>query len=202
MPDWKPSLGQVALLELDAGGDDCLTGVVLRVDEGVVVIDLGASPKPAGSQADVTASFFDPDALYRVTATVVPHDGSKTVIDLTVRNVERVQRRLAARTKLTVPVALSNLDDAGPEGTGMEFVSVAGESIDVGEGGCRVLVNGPFPAGCDPTVTMHLDDDTTLVALAAVLEEQARPDGSFEYRLVFIDQDDGHREQLARFLDT
>jgi hypothetical protein len=36
------------------------------------------------------------------------------------------------------------------------------------------------------------------VALAAVLEEHPTPDGRFEYRLVFIDPEDDHRERLAQ----
>lgn len=196
MADWKPSLGQVALIELDADSDDCLTGIVLGSDNGSVVIDLGASPRPSEPACKVTASFFDPDALYRVKATLSPHDDRTSVIDLTIHDVERVQRRVAARARVIVPVALSNFDDPGIG----EFASVTGESIDVGEGGCRVVVDGQFPPGCDPTVTLHLTAGETLVALAAVLEEQQRPDHRFEYRLVFIDQDDGHREQLAKFL--
>jgi hypothetical protein len=199
MLDWKPAIGQVALIEPVLGGSECLTGVVLREEGGAVVIDLGGSPRPAERECDVMASFFSPDALYRVDGTLSPHEESASVIDLTIREVERVQRRSASRAKLTVPVALSNLDDPDPLG-GNAFASITGTTIDIGEGGCRVLVDRPFPAGCDPTVTLHLTQDETLIALAAVLEEQDRQDGLFEYRLVFIEQDDGHREQLAKFI--
>jgi hypothetical protein len=200
MLDWKPAIGQVALIEPVAGDTDCLTGVVLREEGNAVVIDLGSSPRPAEPECQVMASFFSPDALYRVDGTLSPHDGSASVIDLTINDVERVQRRSASRAKLTVPVALSNLDDPDPQRAGGGFASVIGETIDIGEGGCRVIVNAHFPSGCDPTVTLHLSEDETLVALAAVLEEQSRPDGRYEYRLVFIEQDDGHRDQLSKFI--
>ena len=198
MADWKPSLGQVTLIELSTGTDDCLTGVVVGDDEGAVVIDLGASPALVRIPCEVTASFFDPDALYRVNATLSPREGRSSVVELTVHDVERVQRRMTPRATVSVPVALSNLD--GGAGAGAAFTSVHGESIDIGEGGCRVVVEGRFPPGYDPTVALDLSSEETLVALAAVLEEQERPDRRFEYRLVFIDQDDGHRDHLAKFL--
>ena len=200
MLDWKPAIGQVALIEPVVGDSDCLTGVVLREEGNAVVIDLGSSPRPDEPECQVMASFFSPDALYRVDGTLSPHDGSASVIDLTINDVERVQRRTASRAKLTVPVALSNLDDPDPHVAGGGFASVTGESIDIGEGGCRVVVNGRFPSGCDPTVTLHLSEDDVLVALAAVLEEQSRTDGRYEYRLVFIEQDDGHQDQLSKFI--
>jgi hypothetical protein len=102
--------------------------------------------------------------------------------------------------KLAVPVALSNLDDTDAQAGGGAFASVLGESVDIGEGGCRVVVNGRFPSGCDPTVTLHLSADETVIALAAVLEGQQLSDGRFDYRLVFTDQDDGHRDQLSKFM--
>jgi hypothetical protein len=200
MLDWKPTIGQVALIEPVVADSECLTGIVLREEGDAVVIDLGASPRPIEPECEVMASFFSPDALYRVDGTLSPHDGSASVIDLTIHDVQRVQRRTVARARLTVPVALSNLDDPDPQVAGGGFASVTGESIDLGEGGCRVVVNGRFPSGCDPTVTLHLTGEEVLVALAAVLEEQRRTDGRYEYRLVFIEQDDGHRDQLSKFI--
>jgi hypothetical protein len=114
--------------------------------------------------------------------------------------VEGVQRRKSPRTTLVVPVTLSNLDDPDVSAGGGSFASVVGESMNIGEGGCCVVVHRRFPSGCDPTVTLHLSPDITLIALAAVLEEQQRPDGRFEYRLVFTDQEDGHRDLLAPFM--
>ena len=200
MLDWKPELGQVALIELSAGGNDCFTGVVVNGDGAAVIIDLGASPRPIDPECEVTVSFFCPDALYRIQGTLSRHEDRASMIDLAMRDVERVQRRVAKRAKVTLPVALSNLDDTDADAGGDAFASVSGESVDIGEGGCRVMVNHRFPSGCDPTVTLSLSPDETLIALAAVVEEQPLPDGRYEYRLVFTDQADGHRDQLAKYL--
>lgn len=194
MLDWKPASGQVALIEPTGTTDQCLTGTVVESEGRAIVIDLGGSPRPAEPKCAVTASFFSPDALYRIEGTVSSHDGEQSVIDLTIHDIERVQRREAVRAQVAVPVVLSNFDDAG----GGEFSSVPGESIDLGEGGCRVIVTRRFPPGCDPTVSLRVSPSETVVALAAVLEEQPQPGGRFEYRLVFIEQDDGHRELLSK----
>ena len=197
---WKPVPGQVALIEMSAGGNECLTGVVLDGEGGPVVIDLGASPLPDQLECEVVASFFAPDALYRMTATLTPHDGSRQeIIDLRVHDIERVQRRTAPRARLAIPVVLSNFDDPAAEDSGA-FASVIGETIDVGEGGCRVLMPKPFPSGCDPTVTMQLPSGETIVALAAVLQAQATQDGRYEYRLVFLELEDVDRLRLAELV--
>jgi hypothetical protein len=194
---WKPRSGQVAFIEPHAAGGACLTGVVLEDAGEAVVIDLGGSPGAAEAGSEVTASFFSPDALYRTEATLLPHDGEDTVIDLVIHDVERVQRRESPRTKVAVPIVLSNFDDPDPDAGGSVFASVTGQSIDIGLGGCRVATERRFPSGCDPTVTLHLSATEEVVALAAVLEEQPCPDGRFEYRLVFIDPEDDHQERLA-----
>ena len=194
MIDWKPTSGQVALIELDDGEPGCLNGVVVDGD-GTLIIDLGASARPFGDKCDATVSIFDPDALYRIEATLVPHDGTRSIVDLTVRGIERIQRRVTPRAKLVLPVTVTNLDEPDPD-SGV-FVSSTGETIDLSEGGCRVVVERRLPRGCDPTVTLHISDKDTLVALSAVLEETKRSDGRWEYRLVFLEPDDGHREILA-----
>ena len=196
MDDWKPTSGQVALIELGPDDASCLTGVVLDTDGTLMLVDLGASARSFDHTYDVTVSVFDPDALYRIEATLLPHDGTQSIVDLKVREVERIQRRVARRAKRSLPVVLSNLDDPGA------FASIAGETLDISEGGCRVLVDRRFPAGCDPTVTLELPGGETLVALAAILEEVRRPEGPYEYRLVFIEPDDGHREILAGLVAT
>jgi len=203
---WKPMPGQVALIEVSDGGNDCLTGVVVDEATGydeALVVDLGASPAlelDASGGREVVASFFAPDALYRLTATLSRHDPEHealaSVIDLRVHDVERVQRRTAPRARLRLPVVMSNFDDPANDDHGA-FASVVGETIDVGEGGCRVLVPRPFPHGCDPTVTLELPDGTTIVALAAVLQATATTDGRYEYRLVFLELDDVDRLRLA-----
>lgn len=196
---WKPVPGQVALIEL-SDGDECLTGVVLDEEaaDGSVVIDLGASPGAGTRDREVVASFFAPDALYRMTATLARHEHASidTIIDLRVHDVERVQRRSAPRARVRLPLVLSNFDDPATEDSGA-FSSVVGETIDIGEGGCRALVSRPFPHGCDPTVTIELPGGDTIVALAAVLQAAATTDGRYEYRLVFLELDDVDRLRLA-----
>ena len=208
---WRPAPGQVALIEV-VGLDDCLTGVVLDATtelaeaaraaaaddgepggslDGAVAVDLGASPGPPEAECEVIASFFAPDALYRITATAVPRSTSAKVIDLRVHDVERVQRRSAPRARLTIPAVLSNFDDPG------SFLSVLGETIDVGEGGCRVRTAKAFPSGCDPTVTLSLPNGPDIVTLGAVLQSLF-VDGAYEYRIVFLEVDDDDRSRLAR----
>lgn len=193
---WRPVPGQVALIEV-AGQDSCLTGVVVdgpETDDEPIVVDLGGSPGPPSPSVEVVASFFAPDALYRLSATAVPHENgggaSAKVIDLRIHTVERVQRRTSPRATVPLRAVLSNLDDPGA------LVSIVGQTIDVGEGGCRVRTDKAFPPGCDPTVTIHLPDDTTVVALSAILQARRSAIG-FEYRLVFLDLDDADRLRLA-----
>ena len=200
---WKPVPGQVALIEVNDGGNECLTGVVLAGDEREeVVIDLGFSPKPDHLDCEVVASFFAPDALYRMTATLSPHDGGPDkVIDLRIHDIERVQRRTAPRARITVPVVMSNFDDPSSEDSGT-FSSLVGESIDIGEGGCRALMPKPFPSGCDPTITLQLPSGETVVALGAVLQANATSDGRYEYRLVFLELEDVDRLRLAELVNA
>ena len=197
---WKPVPGQVALIELSDGGNDCLTGVVVDGGSGTaggVVIDLGASPRPP-AECEVVASFFAPDALYRMTATLAPHDQGP-IIDLRVHDIERVQRRTAPRVRVEIPVVMSNFDDPATEDQGA-FSSVVGVTIDVGEGGCRALMPKPFPHGCDPTVTLQVPAGDPIVALGAVLQATATTDGRYEYRLVFLELDDVDRLRLAELV--
>ena len=199
---WKPVPGQVALIEVSDGGNTCLTGVVIGGHQGhEITIDLGFSPKPEHVECEVVASFFAPDALYRMTATLSPHDGGPDkVIDLRVHDIERVQRRNAPRARITIPVVMSNFDDPSVEDSGT-FSSLVGESIDIGEGGCRALMPKPFPSGCDPTVTLQLPSGDTVVALGAVLQANATNDGRYEYRLVFLELDDVDRLRLAELIE-
>lgn len=198
---WKPVPGQVALIELSNGGNDCLTGVVvdgLGGPNGAVVIDLGASPRPdlvgGDGGCEVVASFFAPDALYRITATAAPHDGAgDAVIDLRVHAVERVQRRQTPRARHHLHAVLSNFDDPGA------LVSVVGTTVDIGQGGCRIRTAKPFPPGCDPTVSLALDDGSDIVLLGAVLQVTNVDDG-YEYRIVFLDVEDEDRSRLAQLV--
>jgi hypothetical protein len=184
--EWKPALGQVALLEF-AGTDDMI-GVVIGNDRGPVVVSLGSSRLPFPS-ADVLASFFTPEALYRVQAEVTRREADDGVVDLEVRGVERVQRRGAPRARVTLPVTLSDLDSGEPP------LSVTGETVDVGPGGCRVRTTMPFPAASDPTVSLRLPSGDVVVAPAAVLQMESVM-GQWDYRLVFMALAEGDRERL------
>src|SRR5260370_31561811 len=94
---WKPSPGQLALIEVAGDGRECLTGVVVDNNGGPVVVDLGSSPHLPAEDCEVFASFFAPDALYRMHATACTHDHQDAVIDLNVLEIERVQRRAVPR---------------------------------------------------------------------------------------------------------
>jgi hypothetical protein len=190
---WRPAPGQVTLIELD-GREDALTGVVMSGENGAVVIDLGASPGPPTAPFEVVASFFQPDALYRVRATAEPRDDQRAVIDLRVHEVERVQRRGVPRVKASYPAAMSAFDGPG------EFASVTGETVDLGPGGCRIRTTKSFPTGCDPTITLQLPGGD-LVALAQILQVNADR-GHFEYRLAFMSLEDGDAKRLAELAET
>lgn len=196
---WKPVPGQVALIELASGGRDCLTGVVIADDSDDVVVNLGASPRPAEAECEVVASFFAPDALYRMTATLRPHEGHDQVIDLKIHDMERIQRREAPRVRVSITAIMSNFDDPSDSDPGA-FASVVGRTVDVGEGGCRVILPRPFPHGCDPTVTLELPKDETIVALSAVLQATATSLGEYEYRLVFLEMEEVDRLRLAELI--
>lgn len=187
---WKPMPGQVALIEPAAGDRECLTGVVIEDSGTDVVIDLGASPHPPEGDCEVVASFFAPDALYRLTGIAHPHGDRRSLIDLTVAGIERVQRRAAPRASEALQAVLSNLDDPG------QLVSIVGTTLDLGTGGCRVRTTEPYPLGGDPTVTLTLPDDSEVIALGAILQARA-VDDAWEYRLVFLDLDDDSRGRLA-----
>jgi hypothetical protein len=185
---WRPTPGQVALIELDER-DDCLTGVVLPGYDPAVVIDLGASPAVPKEPCHVYVSFFAPDALYKVRGTASPH-GEDALIDLSIESVERVQRRTAARARVAVHAALTAFTDDGA------FVSVVGKTIDIGEGGCRVRTSMPFPAQKSPTISLQLPDGGTLAASSEILQAET-VDGHFEYRLAFMELEKDGRTQLA-----
>ena len=189
---WRPVAGQVALIERE-DDDARVTGVVLGAEDDSIVVHLGGS-RPAVAPGEVVASFVAPDALYRVRATLSLHDGTAGLVDLRSHHVERVQRRTASRVALTIPVVLSNFDEPAA-GDRTAFSSVSGQTVDVGEGGCRVRVAGLFPEGCDPTVTLELPTGRTVVALAAVSQVLELPEG-YEYRLVFLSVDPVDRVAL------
>jgi hypothetical protein len=194
--EWRPSPGQLALIEPVApeDGGECLTGVVMA-DPSRVVIDLGASPRPAMGSYEVEASFFAADALYRLSATAKAVSASDGVVELEVHGVERVQRRSEPRLQLSLPMALASFDDPG------EFLSIRGETLDLAPGGCRVVTEKEFPASVDPTISITMPDGAPVVALARILD-RTHDDGGWQYRLVFAAIDDEDRARLSALRDA
>lgn len=191
---WRPVAGQVALIERDDEYDR-VTGVVLLSRDDAIRVHLGGDLSGLSPGA-VVASFIAPDGLYRMKATLSLDDGTAGLVHLHSHGVERVQRRTASRVALSLPVVLSNFDEPAP-GDRTAFSSVSGETVDIGEGGCRVRVLDPFPEGCDPTVTLELPSGRTVVALAAISQALALPEGH-EYRLVFLSIDPADRAFLRQ----
>lgn len=179
--DWRPSGGQLALIEeIGAASDDrCLTGLVVGDDHGRVLIDLGASPRPHQTPAAVVASFFAPDALYRITGTVIANGDSPTLLALDAESVERIQRRADRRLRAALPVGLGAFD------AHRDFVAMRGTTIDLSAGGCRVLTHLPLLHGVDVTVSILTDDRRPVVALAEVVDTQIEGD-VYEYRMRFL----------------
>lgn len=191
---WRPVAGQVALIERD-DQDGRVTGVVLLARDDAIRVHLGGD-RSSLIPGEVVASFIAPDALYRMKATLSLRDGSAGLVELHSHGVERVQRRTASRVAVTLPVVLSNFDEPDP-GDRSAFASVSGETVDIGEGGCRVRVLDAFPEGCDPTVTLELPTGRTVVVLAAISQALQLPEG-YEYRLVFVSIDPADRAALRQ----
>jgi len=102
-----------------------------------------------------------------------------------VHDVERIQRRSAARVPIQIGVVLSFLDDPTPM-----IESVVGRTLDIGLGGLRVLTLRPVPKR-DPTVMFTLPTGRSIVGATLVLSEDTSADG-YEVRLAFqeLDTDD------------
>jgi len=186
---WKPAPGQVALIELADDAEHCLTGVVMADGNGSVAIDLGASPTAPDAEIDVVASFFTPEALYRVKAHAVPRKEQKAVIDLTVDDVERVQRRAAPRARVELRAAMTAFEGDS------DFASVVGTTIDIGPGGCRLRTEKQFPPGNDPTITLQMPNGETVALFGQILQVQTEGD-AFEYRIAFMDVEDEDGKKL------
>jgi len=188
---WRPAAGQIALIEpVDASpGRDCLTGVVVPGDR--ILIDLGASPRPEGDTAEVVASFFAPDALYRLFAKA--HEEADGLISLDVSALERVQRRANPRVQVVLPVRLGvgDTDDAA--------AVLSGETVDLSTGGCRVMTDRPWPTEADPMVTIDLPDGDAVRTQARVVTVDLNGDG-WEYRLAFPGIAESDAERLSRLV--
>ena len=187
---WRPAAGQIALIEpVDASpGRDCLTGVVVPGDR--ILIDLGASPRPESDVAEVVASFFAPDALYRLFAKA--HQEADGLVSLDVSALERVQRRANPRVQVALPVRLGVGDMA-------EAAVLSGETVDLSTGGCRVMTDRPWPTEADPVVTIDLPDGEPVSTQARVVTVDLNGDG-WEYRLAFPGIAEPDAERLSRLV--
>lgn len=183
---WRPAPGQIALIEpMDTS--DCLTGVVVPGER--LAVDLGASPRPPAGVTDVVASFFAPDALYKLAArATIDADG---LLALDVSSVERVQRRATPRVQVTLPVRLT--------AAGAAPATLSGETIDVSAGGCRVTTSDPWADQADPQVWIDLPDGEALVTTARVVTGDPSG-GGWEYRLSFPGIAPGDRDRLSRLV--
>ncbi|HZQ26965.1 MAG TPA: PilZ domain-containing protein [Acidimicrobiales bacterium] len=188
---WTPGVGQIVLLEvLGLAEAPVLTGVVGSDGPGPILIDLGGSPPLPTERAEVVATFYTPDAVYLGRGAAVRLDeGNLAELDLSA--MQSVQRRSTPRVRGAFPVALGAFDGAD------DYVSVAGETVDVSPGGCRVIVTAPLPAGVDPTVCIQLDEP--VVALAHILEDH-QEGTRWEYRLAFAEIEEPDRRRLSRLV--
>lgn len=188
---WRPTPGQIALVEPVGAspGRDCLTGVV--VPDERIVVDLGASPRPEEGVSEVVASFFAPDALYRLSGKATLESEGLLVLD--VAAVERIQRRTAPRVRLTLPVRMGMLDRATPT------TIVSGETVDLSTGGCRVTTDRPWPDESDPVLSIDLPDGGAVVTPAQVVTVDLAGEG-WVYRLAYSDLGREDKERLSRLV--
>lgn len=179
--DFRPGPGQVALVEYP-GGQEPMTGLVTNGHEDHIAIDLGAQAPSAVPRDPVVVSVYAPDALYRMRGTARAVRPEGVIVLEPVLDVERIQRRSAARVPIQVGVTLSFLDDSSPM-----IESIVGRTLDIGLGGLRVLTLRPVPKR-DPTVMFTLPTSRSIVGATLVLSED-RTDEGYEVRLSFQDLD-------------
>ena len=178
--DFRPGPGQVALVEYP-GAQEPMTGLVTNGHEQIA-IDLGAQAPPPSFEEPIVVSVFAPDALYRLRGTARPARPDGVIVLEPVFDVERIQRRSAARVPIQVGVTLSFLDEPSPM-----IESIVGRTLDIGLGGLRVLTLRPVPKR-EPTVMFTLPTGRSIVGAALVLSEDSTDDG-YEVRLSFQDLD-------------
>lgn len=179
--DFRPGPGQVALVEYP-GAQQPMTGLVTNGHEEHIAIDLGAQAPQGTPDEPIVVSVYAPDALYRLRGTARPARPEGVIVVEPVLDVERIQRRSAARIPIQVGVTLSFLDDPAPM-----IESIVGRTLDIGLGGLRVLTLRPVPKR-EPTVMFTLPTGRSIVGATLVLSEDATDDG-YEVRLSFQDLD-------------
>lgn len=179
--DFRPGPGQVALVEYP-GNQEPMTGLVTNGHEQHIAIDLGVQAPTPSPDEPIVVSVYAPDALYRLRGTARPARPEGVIVLEPVLDVERIQRRSAARVPIQVGVTLSFLDDPTPM-----IESIVGRTLDIGLGGLRVATLRPVPKR-EPTVMFTLPTGRSIVGATLVLSEDATVEG-YEVRLAFQDLD-------------
>lgn len=202
---FRPTPGQVVLLEYDTGGGagpaadrHTVTGLILRTEGGQVTISLTPTVSPPLDGTDVLASVFAPDALFRAHGTAhLPCPGRLRLY--AIRDVERIQRRSWPRRSLALDVRLVPLDDVDLDDVAM--VAVAGRTVDLGIGGARVRTMDRLPVGVDPSLALTLPDGTDMLLAARIVYADVCDTGC-DYRLAFCDLDESDAARLAELVGS
>lgn len=189
MSDVFPTqLGRVMLVE--EGGGDPFAGIIVGSSDDTVILNL-TTAAPPWHEAEVHASVFGPEALYRATANATVRTDKRMVLS-DVRDVETVQRRRWPRRQLNVPVILLTVGTPAAAG-------IAGETVDLGVGGTCVHTTQPVPRRADPTVRFTLPGGELLMLPARVVDA-APSDAGYDYRLAFRDLADEDASRLAQIV--
>src|SRR5581483_612454 len=171
-----------------------MTGLVTNGQQEQIAIDLGAQAPPAPEEP-IVVSVYAPAALYRLRGTARRARPEGVIVLEPVHDVERIQRRSAARVPIQVGVVLSFLDDPTPM-----IESIVGRTLDIGLGGLRVLTLRPVPKR-DPTVMFTLPTGRSIVGATLVLSEDSTAEG-YEVRLSFQDLDPGDVVALREMVEA
>ena len=192
--DFRPGPGQVALVEYP-GEHEPRTGLVTNGHQEHIAIDLGAQAPAAVPDEPIVVSVYAPDALYRLRGTARAARPEGVIVLEPVHEVERIQRRSAARVPIQVGVVLSFFDDPG-----LMIESIVGRTLDIGLGGLRVLTLRPVPKR-EPTVMFTLPTGRSIVGHTLVLSEDDGDDG-YEVRLAFQELDPGDVVALRELVEA
>jgi hypothetical protein len=96
--DFRPGPGQVALVEYP-GKQEPMTGLVTNGHQEQIAIDLGSQAPPVPTEP-IVVSVYAPDALYRLRGTAKRARPDGVIVLEPVHDVERIQRRSAARVPI------------------------------------------------------------------------------------------------------
>ena len=101
---------------------------------------------------------------------------------------DQVDRRRWPRAAVRIPIRVVDTEDT--------FRVLIGETIDVGVGGVRAVLDGPLFGTIEASVHLDLDGFGPLVCQALVADGGAIEDG-WEYRLAFRDLEPREVRALA-----